>query len=70
MEIDALEKIIQRIGNRYEAIRVIARDARNINNILRMTGEEVPEKPTTMAIRRFIEGKVKYSYAKAKEEQQ
>ncbi len=58
----AMENIVAQINNRYEAIRVLAREARRINTIIRMSGEEIEEKPTTIAIKRLLEGKVKYNY--------
>ncbi|HSG29843.1 MAG TPA: DNA-directed RNA polymerase subunit omega, partial [Candidatus Krumholzibacterium sp.] len=62
MKTKAMEEILQRIDNRYEAIRVLAREARRINNIIRMAPEEIEEKPTTIAVNRLTEGKVKYYY--------
>ena len=62
METKAMEKILERVDNRYEAIRVIAKEARRINALIRLSGEEIEEKPTTIAIKRMIEGKVKYNY--------
>jgi len=69
MKIEEMEKVLLRIENRYEAIRVIAREARNINNILRFSGQELDEKPTTLAVNRLIEGKLEYSYVEPEEEQ-
>lgn len=69
MKINELEKVLEGIDNRYEAIRVIAREARNINNILRFSGQELEEKPTTLALRRLIEGKLEYRYVEPGEEQ-
>ncbi|MDD3643006.1 MAG: DNA-directed RNA polymerase subunit omega [Candidatus Krumholzibacteria bacterium] len=69
MKIDEMEKILRGIDNRYEAIRVIAREARNINNILRFSGQELEEKPTTLAVNRLIEGKLEYRYVEPGEEQ-
>jgi len=69
METDAMEKILERIDNRYEAIRVIAREARRINTLVRLSGEELDEKPTTIAINRMIEGKVKYKYEQQEEQE-
>lgn len=69
MKIEEMEKILQGIDNRYEAIRVIAREARNINNILRFSGQELEEKPTTLAVNRLIEGKLEYRYVDPGEEQ-
>jgi DNA-directed RNA polymerase subunit K/omega len=62
MKIDDLERILENIQNRYEAIRVIAKEARRVNLILRRSEEELEEKPTTIAVQRAVEGKVKYRY--------
>lgn len=70
MQTKAMEDIVARIENRYEAIRVLAREARRVNNIIRMAEEEVEEKPTTIAIKRLIDGKVNYYYEEPGEEQQ
>jgi DNA-directed RNA polymerase omega subunit len=69
METKAMEKILETIDNRYEAIRVIAKEARRINTIIRLSGEEFDEKPTTIAIRRTIAGKVKYKYEEQEEQE-
>ena len=69
METAAMEKILERIDNRYEAIRVIAKEARRINTLVRLSGEELDEKPTTIAINRTIEGKVKYKYEQQEEQE-
>ncbi len=68
MEKISMEKILDQVGNRYEAIRVIAREARRINALLKHSGEEVEDKPTTIAMKRLVEGKVKYSYGEQGEE--
>jgi DNA-directed RNA polymerase omega subunit len=65
-----MESVLEKIDNRYEAIRVMAKEARRINTLLRLSGEEIEEKPTTVAIRRTIEGKVKYTYEPQQEEQE
>ena len=70
METRAMELILEKIDNRYEAIRVIAKEARRINTLIRLSGEEVEEKPTTIAVKRTIDGKVKYSYEQQQEEQE
>ena len=62
MQTRAMEDILGKIDNRYEAIRVLAREARRINNIIRMAPEEIEEKPTSIAVSRLREGKVKYYY--------
>ncbi len=63
MIIAALEKITEVIANRYEAVRVMAKEARRINTLIRLSGEEIEEKPTSIAMKRLIDGKVKYIYA-------
>ncbi|OQX83614.1 MAG: DNA-directed RNA polymerase subunit omega [Candidatus Latescibacteria bacterium 4484_7] len=68
MDIKAMEKILERVPNRYEAVRIMAKDARRINLLIRLSGEEIDEKPTTIAMKRLIEGKVKYRYVNPEEE--
>lgn len=63
-----MENILDQISNRYEAVRVMAKEARRINIIIRLSGEEIEDKPTMIAIRRLIEGKVKYKYGEKEEE--
>ncbi len=72
MESRMMEEIVANSSNRYEALRVISMEARRINTIMQMSDEVFQEKPTTIAMRRFAEGKVKYRYAekKKKEEQE
>ncbi|MCK4237398.1 MAG: DNA-directed RNA polymerase subunit omega [Candidatus Krumholzibacteria bacterium] len=62
-----MERLLNIIPNRYEAIRVMAREARRINRLIRSAGEEMEDKPTTIAMRRVFEGKVKYEYEEPKE---
>jgi DNA-directed RNA polymerase subunit K/omega len=69
MEIDSMERILEQVDNRYEAIRVIAKEARRINTLIRLSGEELEEKPTTIAVSRTIEGKVKYNYEHEEEQE-
>ena len=69
METEAMEKILEKIDNRYEAIRVIAKEARRINTLIRLSGEEFEEKPTTIAVKRTIDGKVKYTYEQQEEQE-
>ena len=68
METESMEKILEKIDNRYEAIRVIAKEARRINTLIRLSGEEFDEKPTTIAVKRTIDGKVKYTYEQEEQE--
>lgn len=42
----------------------MAKEARRINMLIHLSGEEIEEKPTSIAIRRLVEGKVKYTYDK------
>jgi len=58
-----IEKITQKIPNRYEAVRVIAREARRLNSLI-IRGAEVDWdfKPTSAAIERLVAGKVEYDY--------
>jgi len=62
MDLASMERILEVIPNRYEAVRVMAKEARRINLLIHLAGEEIEEKPTTIAIKRLIDGKVKYAY--------
>jgi DNA-directed RNA polymerase omega subunit len=68
MDLSSLEKIMERVPNRYEAIRIMAKEAQRINRLLLAANEELADKPTTIAMKRLINGKVKYSYGKQEEE--
>jgi len=68
MEAKLMEEVLKTVDNRYEMIKVVALEAKRINTIIRLSGEEVREKPTTIALKRVIDGKVKYEYAKPSEE--
>ncbi len=58
-----IEKIAKIIPNRYEAVRVIAKEARRINSlIIRGAEAEWDFKPTTAAVERVINGKVEFEY--------
>ncbi len=63
-----IEKITARITNRYEAIRVMAKEARRLNSLI-IRGAQPDEdfKPTTAALNRVIEAKVKYEYVERDE---
>jgi DNA-directed RNA polymerase omega subunit len=59
-----IEKLTDVISNKYEAVRVIAKEARRINSLLiRGAQVELEEKPTMMALRRVLDKRVKYDYA-------
>ncbi len=57
-----IEKITAIVPNKYEAIRVVAKEARRINSLLIHGAGEVEEKPTMMAIRRLLDNKIKFDY--------
>jgi len=69
MDVKVMEKFLNMEQNRYEMIRVVSKEAKRISALLRLSGEEVHEKVTSIALRRVIEGKVKYKYAKSPEEE-
>lgn len=60
--IDMLNKVM---SNKYEAVRVMAKEARRINNvILHSEAKNVDAKPTSMAIQRMLDRKIKFEYVK------
>lgn len=62
-EVVLIEKLMEVIPNKYEAVRVIAKEARRINSLLiRGAQGEIEEKPTMMALKRVLDNKVKYDY--------
>jgi len=69
MDVKLMEDMLDQVDNRYEGVMVVAEEATRINAIIRMTGEEISEKPTTIALRRVAEGKVKYKYEEKREEE-
>lgn len=62
-----IEDLTRVIPNKYEAIRVVAKEARRINALLIRGAGEVDEKPTMMALRRVLESRVKYDFVEALE---
>jgi DNA-directed RNA polymerase omega subunit len=58
-----IEKVTDRIPNRYEAVRVMAKEARRLNALV-IRGAEAEEdfKPTTAAVDRLIQGRIEYRY--------
>jgi DNA-directed RNA polymerase subunit K/omega len=59
--IDRLSKVIQ---NKYEAVRVMAKEARRINSVMiRSENADVFQKPTSMALKRLLENRIKYEFA-------
>jgi DNA-directed RNA polymerase subunit K/omega len=64
-----IEKITEQIENRYEAIRVMAKEARRLNSlIIRGAQADADFKPTSAALQRVIENKVKYEYVEGRDE--
>ncbi len=58
-----IERLTSVITNKYEAVRVIAKEARRINALLIRSGGEIDEKPTIVALHRVLDEKVKFAYA-------
>ena len=48
--------------NKYEMIMIASREARRLNEIARLSGRELKERPTTLAWKLLTEGKIKYTY--------
>jgi DNA-directed RNA polymerase subunit K/omega len=60
-----IEKIVKIVPNRYEAVRVMAKEARRINSlIIRGAPADSDYKPTTAAMERFCDNRVKFEYVK------
>jgi DNA-directed RNA polymerase omega subunit len=58
-----VEEMTRHIPNKYEAVRAIAKEARNINSMYLMHNlKEEVEKPTTFAIKRALQGKLSFAY--------
>jgi len=55
-----VEKLLELFPNRYEAIMVANQEALRLNMIYRNRGETPPQKITTIALQRIIDGRVKY----------
>jgi DNA-directed RNA polymerase subunit K/omega len=58
-----IDRLTDVVDNKYEAVRVIAKEARRINSLLiRGAHLEGDVKPTSMAMQRFLDKKVKFNY--------
>ena len=58
-----IEKITKIIPNRYEAVRVMAKEARRINSlIIRGAPADSDYKPTTAAMERLCDNRVTFKY--------
>lgn len=58
-----IDRLTDVIPNKYEAVRVVAKEARRINALLVHGAQEMDEKPTMMALTRLLENKIKFKYA-------
>jgi DNA-directed RNA polymerase omega subunit len=64
-----IDQIMKKVENRYEAVRVIAREARRLNSLI-IRGAEVDDdfKATSTAMQRLIDDKIQYEFVERKEE--
>ncbi|NIM19252.1 MAG: DNA-directed RNA polymerase subunit omega [Candidatus Latescibacteria bacterium] len=63
-----IDKLTEVVANKYEAVRIMAKEARRINALLvRGAQGEIDKKPTSIALRRLLENKVKYEYVEEEE---
>ncbi len=53
-------KVTRLIPNKFEAIKIVALEARRLNGRARNYNVSLPGKITTLAVDRLIEGKVEY----------
>lgn len=53
-----LADLLEKIDSRYLLVNVVAKRARQIADEANELGEDLPEKPVTMAIREVAEGKL------------
>ncbi len=67
MERFTVEQLWKRTPNKYEAIVVAALEARRLARWAREHGFKLEEKPTIIALRNFVEGKVEYEFAEEEE---
>ena len=58
-----IEKISGKAENRYEAVRVMAREARRLNSLVIRGAKPEPDfKPTSTAVKRMVNGKIVWQY--------
>ncbi len=63
LDVVLIDKLTDIISNKYEAVRVVAKEARRINTLLIHSAEgEMEEKPTVMALSRVLENRIKYQF--------
>lgn len=58
-----VEDLWAKVPNKYEAIVAIALEARRLARWAREHEVRLQEKPTILALQRFLEGKVRYTKA-------
>ncbi|MBM4117417.1 DNA-directed RNA polymerase subunit omega [bacterium] len=61
----SIERVTQRITNKYEAVLVAAKEARVQNSIAQLKDldpNSAYPKITSLSLQRLIEGKIRYSY--------
>lgn len=65
-----IDKLTDVVDNKYEAVRVMAKEARRINSLLiRGAHLEGDMKPTSIAMQRFLDQKVKFDYVEESDDQ-
>ncbi len=61
------EELERQGANPYETVIAAAREARRVNGERRAKGEDLSEKPTTIAVKRLISGRKQLTYLSSKE---
>ncbi len=65
-----IDRLTEIADNKYEAIRIMAKEARRINSLLiRGAHIEGDLKPTSVAMQRFLDQKVKFDYVEEKDDE-
>lgn len=58
-----IDRLTEIVPNKYEAVRVVAKEARRINSLLlRGAQGEIEQKPTMIALSRLLDKRIKYKY--------
>ncbi len=65
-----VDRILEHIPNKFEAIKVAALECRRLNDKLRALEIHEEEKITTLAIHRLMDGRIKYYDARERREQE
>ena len=60
MVVTPLHKIVSVVDNKYKAIVLVAKEARRLNVLLKENADALSEKPTVVAIRKLLKGKIQY----------